>query len=120
MIKVKGHQVAPAELEDLLLGHTKVEDCAVLGVPDDYSGEVPKAFIVLKSGVQKDQNSGKELLKYVKEKKIRYKWIKEIEFVDMIPKSASGKILRKELRNKAVSSEKGLIVKDGVSERSML
>jgi 4-coumarate--CoA ligase len=62
MIKVKGIQVAPAELEDLLLGHPKVEDVAVLGIPDDYSGELPKAFILLKPGVEKVHGIGKELI----------------------------------------------------------
>jgi len=101
MIKVKGIAVAPAELEDLLLGHSKVEDCAVMGIPDEYSGEKPKAYIVPKSGVTAAQELGKELLKYVKERKVRHKWIKEIEFTDIIPKSASGKILRRVLRDKS-------------------
>ena len=105
MIKVKGIQVAPAELEDLLLGHPKVEDCAVLGMPDDYSGELPKAFVVLKSGVDKSPESGKDLLAYVKEKKTKYKWIKEVELVDEIPKSASGKILRRLLRDRSTTEE---------------
>jgi 4-coumarate--CoA ligase len=120
MIKVKGHQVAPAELEDLLLGHSMVDDCAVLGIPDDYSGELPKAFVVVKAGVRKDQETGRELLKYVKEKKIRYKWIEEVEFINEIPKSASGKILRKLLRNRPANAEKGVVVKDIGSERAML
>jgi 4-coumarate--CoA ligase len=120
MIKVKGSQVAPAELEDLLLGHPKVEDCAVLGVPDDYAGELPKAFVVLKSGVDKGHGVGKELIAYVKEKKTRYKWIKEVELVDDIPKSASGKILRRMLRDRAAHAEKGVIVRDAVGEKAML
>ena len=57
MIKVKGIAVAPAELEDLLLGHPKVEDCAVLGVLHEYSGEVPKPYVTLKSSVQRKQGS---------------------------------------------------------------
>ena len=100
MIKVKGIGVAPAELEDLLLGHEKVEDVAVLGIKDDYAGELPKAFVVLKQGVEGDESMGRELLKYVREKKTRYKHVKEVEFVDVIPKSASGKILRRLLRDK--------------------
>ena len=99
MIKVKGIGVAPAELEDLLLGHKEVEDCAVLGVGDEYSGERPKAFIVLKGGERGSVEVGRELLRYVREKKVRYKWVKEIEFVNLIPKSASGKILRRVLKN---------------------
>lgn len=98
-IKVKGIGVAPAELEDLLLGHEAVEDVAVLGVPDEYSGELPKAFVVLKSGAKKTQATNDALIKYVKDKKVRHKWVKEVTFVDEIPKSASGKILRRVLRD---------------------
>ena len=81
MIKVKGVGVAPAELEDLLLGHTKVEDVAVMSVPDDYTGERPKAYVVLKRGFEGNQDLGQELIQYVKERKSRTKWITEIEFV---------------------------------------
>ena len=102
MIKVKGIGVAPAGLEDLLLGHPKVEDVAVMGVPDDYSGEVPKAFVVLKGGWKGCGDLEEELVKYVRERKVRYKWISGgIEFVQIIPKSASGKILRRVLRDQA-------------------
>lgn len=120
MIKVKGIQVAPAELEDLLLGYPKVEDVAVLGIPDDYSGELPKAFVVLKPGIDKVHEVGKELIQYVKDKKARYKWIKEVEIVDEIPKSASGKILRRVLRDKVAHAGKGLIIRDGVAEKAKL
>lgn len=98
MIKVKGIQVAPAELEDLLLGHPTVEDCAVIGVPDDYSGERPLGFVVLKPGIEHSASVEEELLRYVKEKKIRPKWLVGVRIVDQIPKSASGKILRRILR----------------------
>jgi len=120
MIKVKGIQVAPAELEDLLLGHPAVEDVAVLGLPDDYSGEIPKAFVVLKPGVKKTHSIGKELLAYVKEKKTKYKWVKEVEFIDEIPKSPSGKILRRILRDRVSHAERGVVVRDAVGEKAML
>ena len=119
MIKVKGIGVAPAELEDLLLGHPNVEDCAVLGVRDDYSGELPKAYVVLKSGNAANDEMGKDLLTYVRERKVRHKWIKEIEFVKEIPKSASGKILRRLLRD-GQSAENGVIVKDTTTEKAKL
>ena len=108
MIKVKGIGVAPAELEDLLLGHPKVEDVAVLGLQDEYSGERPKAYVVLKKGVQGGREVGKELVEYVRERKVRHKWVSEVEFVEVIPKSASGKILRRVLRDrgKGVGAEK--------------
>jgi len=101
MIKVKGVQVAPAELEDLLLGHPKVEDCAIIGVPDDYSGEVPFAFVVLRVKVNGEDESAVdgELLEYVKGRKTRAKWLSGVRFVEVIPKSQSGKILRRVLRD---------------------
>jgi acyl-CoA synthetase (AMP-forming)/AMP-acid ligase II len=104
MIKVKGIAVAPAELEDLLLGHPIVEDVAVGPIPDDYSGQRPKAYVVLKPSVRqgKDRNSIlsflNELIDYVRENKVRHKWITEVEMLEQIPKSASGKILRRMLR----------------------
>lgn len=120
MIKVKGTQVAPAELEDLLLGHPKVEDVAVMGIQDDYAGELPKAYVVLKPGVDKEHGVGRELMEYVKDRKVRYKWIKEVELVDEIPKSASGKILRRVLRDRAMHAERGLVVRDGVTDKAKL
>jgi 4-coumarate--CoA ligase len=113
LIKVKGIGVAPAELEDLLLGHEVVEDVAVMGIQDDWSGELPKAFVKLKEGVKQDTTVGKQLIAFVKEKKARHKWVREIEFVDEVPKSASGKILRRVLREKERSGEgRGVLVKD--------
>jgi len=120
MIKVKGIGIAPAELEDLLLGHEYVEDCAVLGIPDDYSGEKPKAYVVSKGGAPGHQELGKTLLKYVSEKKVRHKWLKEIEFLDAIPKSASGKILRRILRDRSRDADKGTIVRDEVAAKAKL
>lgn len=113
MIKVKGIAVAPAELEDLLLGHEKVEDVAVLGLKDDYAGELPKAFVVLKPMFTESESVGKELLNFVQGKKVKYKWVKEIEFLEKIPKSASGKILRRVLRDLERSgSSTGLKVRE--------
>jgi len=104
MIKVKGIQVAPAELEGLLLGHSKVEDCAVIGIPDDYSGERPLGFVVLKPGTEGNGVEA-ELLEYVKERKSRPKWLSGVKIVEQIPKSASGKILRRILRDEVESSK---------------
>jgi len=103
MIKVKGIQVAPAELEDLLLGHSTVEDCAVIGIPDDYSGERPLGFVVLKPTVGQADGIEDQLLDYVKERKSRPKWLLGVRFVAEIPKSASGKILRRVLRDQVRS-----------------
>ena len=112
MIKVKGIGVAPAELEDVLLGHEKVDDVAVLGILDDYNGEVPKAYIVPKEGVKGDQALGEDLIRYVRERKIRYKAVREIEFIDAIPKSGSGKILRRMLRDREKEGKRGFVVRE--------
>jgi acyl-coenzyme A synthetase/AMP-(fatty) acid ligase len=120
VIKVKGIAVAPAELEDLLLGHPKVEDCAAVSIPDEYSGEKPKAYVVHKSGVVAGEELGEELLKYVKERKVKHKKIKEVEFADVIPKSASGKILRRVLRNKSKGASAWTIVRDEVTTKARL
>jgi 4-coumarate--CoA ligase len=120
IIKVKGIAVAPAELEDLLLGHPKVEDCAVMGIPDEYSGEKPKAYVVPRSGVVVREDLGKELLKYVKERKVTQKWIKEVEFTDVVPKSASGNILRRVLREKSKGAGARIIARDDDVARARL
>jgi acyl-CoA synthetase (AMP-forming)/AMP-acid ligase II len=92
LIKYKGLQIAPAELEALLLTHPSVADAAVIPSPDTEAGEVPKAFVVLKGQVTQDA-----LLAYVAERVAPYKKIRMLEVVEQIPKSASGKILRRVL-----------------------
>ena len=120
MIKVKGIGVAPAELEDLLLGHPEVEDVAVLGIADEWAGERPKAYVVLKSSAKSEaEKVGERLIKYVQEKKVRHKWVVEIECVDEIPKSGSGKILRRLLRDMGKQGKHGLVIKDN-RERARL
>lgn len=122
MIKVKGQQVAPAELEDLLLGHDLVEDVAVLGLPDAYSGERPKAVVVLKPGMEANKATGTALLGFVKEHKVRYKWLAEVEFAEEVPKSPTGKLLRRvlKLREKDGGRVKGVVVKEEGRERAKL
>ncbi|KAJ5029631.1 hypothetical protein J3E73DRAFT_206845 [Bipolaris maydis] len=104
LIKVQGHQVAPAELEAHLLTHPAVNDCAVIQIPNEKTGEVPKAFVVKAASVSSekdDRTLAREIEKYVEDHKARYKWISGgIEFIDVIPKSPSGKILRRMLRDK--------------------
>jgi acyl-CoA synthetase (AMP-forming)/AMP-acid ligase II len=92
LIKYKGLQVAPAELEAVLLSHPSVADAAVIPYPDDEAGEVPKGIVVLKEPTAPDV-----LLDFVAERVAPFKRIRHIEFVDKIPKSASGKILRRVL-----------------------
>src|SRR5215831_8572960 len=96
MIKYKSFSVAPAELEAVLLEHPGVADCAVLGVPDPESGEVPKAFVVPYSHQEIDVD---ELARFVGERVAGYKQIRHFEVIDSIPKSPSGKILRRLLKN---------------------
>ncbi|KAM7209621.1 hypothetical protein V8F20_000024 [Naviculisporaceae sp. PSN 640] len=103
LIKVKGHQVAPAELEAHLLAHPAVDDCAVISVPDDRDGEAPKAFVVTPASManRKDEDIRAEIIKHVQDHKAHYKWLKGgVEFIDAIPKSPSGKILRRLLRDR--------------------
>ncbi|KAF2015659.1 acetyl-CoA synthetase-like protein [Aaosphaeria arxii CBS 175.79] len=93
LIKVKGHQVAPAELEAHLLTHPAVNDCAVIQVPDDAAGEVPKAFVVKAPSVGLEENDrvlARSIQKHVEEHKAKYKWITGgVEFINEIPKSPS-------------------------------
>ena len=91
-IKYKGYQVAPAELEALLLTHPAVADAAVIPKADAEAGEVPKAFIVKRSEISAD-----EIMAFVAEHAAPYKKVRVVEFIEKIPKSASGKILRREL-----------------------
>ena len=92
LIKYKAYQVAPAELEAVLLTHPAVADAAVIPSPDDEAGEVPKAFVVLKEGV-----SAEELMGFVAAHVAPYKKVRRLEFIDQIPKSPTGKILRRVL-----------------------
>ncbi len=101
LIKYKGFQVAPAELEALLIAHPAVADVAVVPLPDEEAGEVPKAFVVLKPGVEVEAS---ELKEHVAAHVAHYKQIREVEFVEEIPKSASGKILRRLLRQRTDGS----------------
>ncbi|KAK5049531.1 hypothetical protein LTR84_004460 [Exophiala bonariae] len=105
LIKVMGHQVAPAELEACLLNHSAVADCAVTSIFDNMAGEVPKAYVVKSCNAlvspKSDEALRDDILDHIRRQKARYKWITGgIEFLDVIPKSPSGKILRRVLRDK--------------------
>ncbi|MGH7764009.1 MAG: 4-coumarate--CoA ligase family protein [Candidatus Dormibacteraceae bacterium] len=95
LIKYKGFQVAPAELEALLLSNSKVADAAVIGVRDEDGEEVPKAFVVLK-----EPAAAEELMEFVAARVAPHKKVRRVEIVDQIPKSATGKILRRVLRDR--------------------
>jgi acyl-CoA synthetase (AMP-forming)/AMP-acid ligase II len=90
LIKVKGYQVAPAELESLLLEHPQIADVAVIPVPDDDAGEVPKALVVARGPLTADG-----VIEFIAPRVAYYKRIRHVEFIDAIPKSPSGKILRR-------------------------
>ncbi|PXY30738.1 AMP-binding protein [Prauserella flavalba] len=95
LIKYKGYQVAPAELEAVLLSHPGVLDAAVIGVPHAEGGEAPKAFVVPRPGVEAG-----DVLAWVAERVAPYKKVRALEFVDSIPKSPTGKILRRVLKER--------------------
>jgi len=92
LIKYKGLQVAPAELEAVLLTHPAIADAAVIPSPDEEAGEIPKAFVVLRG-----EATAEEILAFVAARVAPYKRVRLLDFVDQIPKSASGKILRRVL-----------------------
>ena len=100
LIKYKGFQVAPAELEAIIVTHPAVADVAVVGMPDDEAGELPKAFVTLKSSDKAHSVSAQDIRDFVAGHVASYKRIHEVEFIDAIPKSASGKILRRFLRDR--------------------
>nr|AAL35216.1 4-coumarate:CoA ligase [Amorpha fruticosa] len=98
LIKYKGFQVAPAELEALLLSHPKITDAAVVPMKDEAAGEVPVAFVVRSNG--HTDTTEDEIKQFISKQVVFYKRISRVFFIDAIPKSPSGKILRKDLRAK--------------------
>lgn len=101
LIKYKGFQVAPAELEALLMGLDIIADCCVVGVYDESQAtEIPRAYVVLQPSVKADEKTNKFIYDYVTKNVTNYKKLRGgIRFVDAIPKSPSGKILRREVKD---------------------
>jgi len=95
MINAAGYKVWPREVEDVLYGHPAVREAAVVGVPDEYRGETVKAFVSLRPGVEVTEQ---ELIDYCKANMAAYKYPRTIDFIDELPKTTTGKILRRELR----------------------
>jgi long-chain acyl-CoA synthetase len=95
MINASGYKVWPREVEDVLYGHEAVREAAVVGVPDEYRGETVKAFVSLKPGTEA---TPEELIAFCKERMAAYKYPRSIELVGELPKTVTGKILRRELR----------------------
>ncbi|MEU4262532.1 AMP-binding protein [Streptomyces argenteolus] len=98
LIKYKGYQVAPAELEALLLTHASVADAAVIGVRDADGNEVPKAYLVRRPSAP--DLTADDVMAYVAERVAPYKKVRQAEFIEAVPRAASGKILRRELRDR--------------------
>jgi 4-coumarate--CoA ligase len=109
LIKYKGFQVPPAELEGILVSHPKVNDAAVIGIYDkDQASEIPRAYIVPKDGLGKTDQDAKEIVDWLATKVAHHKKLRGgVRFVDEIPKSVSGKILRRMLKVKAQEEEDG-------------
>ena len=106
LIKYKGNQVPPAEIEGLLLSNSKVKDCGVIGIPDEDSGELPFAFVVKQPGVTLTE---KEVQDFVAKNASKAKWLRGgVKFIEEVPKNPSGKILRRELRELHKSSKSKL------------
>jgi acetyl-CoA synthetase len=105
IIKSSGYRIGPFEVESVLMEHPSVLECAVTGAPDPVRGSVIKATIVLARGYTESDDLSKELQEYVKTHTAPYKYPRIIEFVPSLPKTISGKIMRKDLR--ASSESKG-------------
>jgi long-chain acyl-CoA synthetase len=98
MIKYKGFPVAPAEVESVLLEHPAIRDCGVVAKPDLAAGEIPCAFVILRDGFTPSAALEKELCGFVADRLAHHKQPREIRFVEVVPRTPSGKILRRELR----------------------
>lgn len=98
IIKVKGVGVAPVELEELLLSHPAVLDVAVIGLPDEYSGETPHACVIAAPGLRASPALSHQLIEFVKNRKNRTKWVSGVSFIKEVPRAGSGKIMRRQLK----------------------
>lgn len=99
MIKYKGFPIAPAEVEAVLMEHPAVRECGVVGRANAAAGEIPVAFVALRDGFVESGKLSDELCAFVADRLTHYKQPRELHFVESVPKTASGKILRRELRN---------------------
>jgi acyl-coenzyme A synthetase/AMP-(fatty) acid ligase len=103
MLKVSGYSVFPAEVEAMMYQHPAIAEVGVVGVPDPYRGEDPIAFVVLKPGAQGTVRE-EQLVEWCRAEMAVYKAPRQVRFVDALPKTASGKILKRMLREKAKST----------------
>jgi 4-coumarate--CoA ligase len=111
LIKFKGFQVAPAELEGILASHEHVNDVAVIGVRDESQAtEIPLAFVVPKEGVERSEGNGRIIVEWLAERVAAHKRLRGgVRWIDEVPKSASGKILRRVLKDLLAAEEGGMI-----------
>ena len=98
IIKSGGYRIGPAEIEDILVTHPAVLECAVIGVPDPLRGQAVKALILLEDGFLPSKELDREIKEYCNSKLAEYKWIRKIGFVESFPKTISNKIRKNELR----------------------
>jgi long-chain acyl-CoA synthetase len=103
-INAAGYKIWPRDVEDVIYGHDAVREAAVVGIPDDYRGETVKAFVSLKPGESVTEEA---LIAFCRERMAAYKYPRRIEFVEDLPKTASGKILRRQLREHERSRSQG-------------
>jgi acyl-CoA synthetase (AMP-forming)/AMP-acid ligase II len=103
LIKYKALQIAPAELEAILLDHPAIAEAAVIGISDEEAGEVPKAFVVRKADL-----TAEEVMAFVAQRVAPYKKVRAVEFMDQLPKSLTGKLLRRVLIDR--EREQGRVV----------
>ena len=104
MLEAGGIKIAPVEIEAVLIHHPAVVEAAVVGTPDEHGIEKPKAFVAINNGYQPSPELAKELQQFVKDRLAPYKYPRWVEFVDELPKTATGKIQRFKLRQLANNS----------------
>ncbi|MDZ7798310.1 MAG: acetate--CoA ligase [Patescibacteria group bacterium] len=107
VLKIAGHRIGNAEIESALVAHKAVVEAGVIGVPDELRGEVAKAFVIMKEGVEKTDQLKDDLIKKVREVLGPVVVFKEIEYTDKLPKTRSGKIMRRVLRAKELGEDLG-------------
>jgi acetyl-CoA synthetase len=98
-----GYRIGPAEIEDCLLTHAAVATVGVVGKPDPMRTEVVKAYVVLKDGVKASESLAEELRGFVKTRLAQYSYPREIEFLEALPMTVTGKVIRKELKARAAA-----------------
>jgi acetyl-CoA synthetase len=117
VIKIAAHRIGTIEIESALMSHADVVECGVSGVPDDLRGEVACAFVVLRAGVEPSDELKKELIKHVRDVMGPIVVIRDIQFVRMLPKTRSGKIMRRVMRKLWLGEDLGDLstIEDGAS-----